>query len=148
MKFKKISKEEFDYIFHLVPRAGVNIVVTSPEGFLLAKRVIQPFLGKWNLPGGGIFFKEPIKHAIARIAEEELGIKVKVIKYLGMIEYVNDGNRHTINSIYKVAISSGKIKNSGQSQELKFFKQVPTNTNPYQKLFLNKHLKEIISPLN
>jgi len=147
MKYKKISDKEFVEIYHKVPRAGVDVLVVSKGGFLLTKRSIPPFKGMWHIPGGTIFFKEPVKHAIDRIAYEELGVVVKAVKQLGIIEYIDeyldDGNRHTICNCYLAKIKSGELRGSDQDEGYKFFKKTPQNTVPEQREFIKKHLLEI-----
>ena len=143
MKYKKIPLEEFKRIYSKVPRAGVDIITISKEGFLLTKRAIPPFVGMWHIPGGSILLKEPIKHAIDRIAKDELGVKIELINHLGIIEYFMPGGLHTIANTYLAKIKSGKLQGNEQGKEIKFFKKVPQDTIPVQKKFINKHLSEI-----
>ncbi|MFH1840839.1 MAG: NUDIX domain-containing protein [Candidatus Shapirobacteria bacterium] len=96
MTYKRLPLKEFMAIYHKVPRATVDIVINSKDGILLTKRAIPPFKGMWHIPGGTILFKEPILYAIDRIARDELGIKVEVIKHLGVSECFDDGGRHAV----------------------------------------------------
>ena len=123
-------------IYHKVPRAAVDVVIKTDEGVLLTKRAISPFKGMWHLPGGTILFEEPISHAIERIVKEELGIKVNVIRHLGVIEYFEDDGRHTISSAYLAEIKAGKPRGSNQAKEITFFKRPPKNCIPFLKKFL------------
>ncbi|MFV1917470.1 MAG: NUDIX hydrolase [Patescibacteria group bacterium] len=143
MKYKKIPLDEFLRIYSKVPRAGVDIVVVSRKGFLLTKRSIQPHKGMWHIPGGSILHKEPIKHAVDRIVKEELGIKIKILEHLGIIEYYMAGGLHTVANTYLAKIVSGKPKGSEQGGDIEFYRKVPQNTIPVQKKFINKHLSEI-----
>ena len=144
MPYKKMSYQDFMSIYHKVPRLAVDVIVTTPQGFVLTKRSIEPFKGMWHITGGTVLFKEPISHAINRVAFEELGVKVKVKKLLGNIEYLDDGGRHTVTLCYLTIIKSGNLKGSLQGQEFAFFKKVPKNTIAEQIVFLKKHLKEIL----
>jgi ADP-ribose pyrophosphatase YjhB (NUDIX family) len=139
MDYPRLPYEEFMSIYHKVPRAAVDIVVQTPQGIVLTKRSISPFLGMWHICGGTILFKEPIKHAIDRIIQEELGIKVKVIKPLGIIEYFNDGGRHTICNVFLAKIIKGELRGSEQGREFTIFNQLPDNCIPEQKAFLLKN---------
>jgi ADP-ribose pyrophosphatase YjhB (NUDIX family) len=143
MKFKKLPYQEFLAIYRQVPRAAVDVIALSPQGFLLTKRTIPPFEGFWHIPGGTILFKEPIDHAITRIVQEELGVKVKVIKLLGIVEYFNDAGRHTVCNGFLAQIKSGVPRGSNQGEEVKFFKKIPRNFIPEQRAFLKKHWLEI-----
>lgn len=68
---------------------------------------------------------EPTKHAIERIIKEEIGIKIKNSKHLGLIEYFNDEGRHTVSNGYLAEIKSGAPKGSKQGKKIKFFKKIP-----------------------
>ena len=70
-------------------------------------------------------FEEPISHAIDRIAMEEIGVKVSVLRHLGVIEYYEEDGRHTISNVYLAKIIDGKPRGSVQGKEIAFFKKVP-----------------------
>ena len=78
----------------------------------------------WHIPGGTILFSEPVKHAIKRIADEELGVRINIVKPLGLIEYFVDNGRHTVCNAYLVEIVSGKLRGSKQGKEIKFFPKI------------------------
>ncbi len=137
---KKLSDEDYDFIYSHVPRICVDLVINSEEGVLLTKRKLSPWKGKWHIPGGRIFFGETIEKAIERIAKEELNTTVKVIKNLGYIEYLwEEGReRHSISFPFLVKIISGEIKLDFQASEFSFFKSIPENVVPEQKRFLEE----------
>jgi len=134
-------------IYHKVPRAAIDVVINSKDGILLTKRAIPPFKGMWHIPGGTILFKEPILHAIDRIVEDELGVKVKIIKHLGVIEYFENDGRHTISNAYLAEIKGGKPKGSKQGKEIAYFKKPPENCIPFQKKFLENYLSSLSGKL-
>lgn len=136
MIYKKIPLEEFMAIYHKVTRAAVDVVINTKDGILLTKRAMSPFKGMWHIPGGSVLFREPILHAINRIAQDELGIEVKIIKLLGVIECFEDDGRHTISNAYLTEISEGKPRGSEQGKEIAYFKKLPENCIPFQKKFL------------
>ncbi len=125
-------------IYHKVPRAAVDVVIQTEKGIILTKRSIPPFKGMWHIPGGTVLFKEPIEHAISRIAMEEVGVKVKVIKHLGLEEFFDDGGRHTITNVFLTQITEGEPRGSEQEKEIGFFKEIPDNCIPEQRDFLKK----------
>ena len=57
MIYKKLPLEEFMNIYHKVPRAAVDIVIKSNNGWLLTKRALPPYEGMWHIPGGTIFLR-------------------------------------------------------------------------------------------
>jgi len=139
MNYPRLSYKEFMSIYHKVPRAAIDIVVQTPQGIILTKRSIPPFVGMWHICGGTILFMEPIDHAINRIIQDELGIKVKIIKPLGIIEYFNDDGRHTISNAFLAKMAEGELRGSKQGREFAVFNQLPDNLIPEQKAFLAKN---------
>ena len=89
--------------------------------------------------------REPVEHAVLRIAENELGVKVKIKKPLGVIDYVYDGYKHTVSNAYLVEIESGILTNKEQAVEVEFFKTLPPKTHEIQKEFLLTNWKNIFN---
>ena len=139
MDYPRLPREEFMSIYHKVPRAAVDIIVQTPQGIVLTKRSIPPYLGFWHICGGTILFMEPIDHAIDRIVQDELGIKVKIVRPLGIIEYFNDDGRHTVSDAFLAEIVGGNLRGSEQGTEFSVFNQLPNNCIPEQKVFLEKN---------
>lgn len=143
MKYSKIPHKKFMEIYTQVPRACIDLVVVTNEGILYTKRAIQPYLGMWHLPGGGVLFKEPLQHAIDRIAQDELNIEVQIIKQLGVLEYLLDGGKHSITNGFLAKIKSGTPQGSEQGEEIIYSNTVPPNTIPEQENFINQHIDTI-----
>ncbi|HEV7934381.1 MAG TPA: NUDIX domain-containing protein [Actinomadura sp.] len=55
---------------------------------LLVRRIIPPYENRWALPGLRMFKPESIDDTIARIAEDELGLRADVHdrRFLGPVE--------------------------------------------------------------
>lgn len=83
----KIPYKEFKKIYSKVPRLCVDIIIKNKNGILLTKRDIEPYKGKWHIPGGTILMGESLKATAQRCAREELGVEVTIDKQLGIIEY-------------------------------------------------------------
>lgn len=143
MKYQRLPRKDFLSIYRRVPRLCLELVVVTPKGLLLTERSIEPCLGKWHLPGGGLLFKEPIRHALARIARDELGVKIEPVEYLGLIEYINDCLNHTVGLAYLLKIKEGRPRGSRQGRKIGFFKKVPDNCIKDQEEFLIKNWKRI-----
>ena len=143
MRYNRLPFKEFQEIYLKVPRATVDIIVVAKDGFILTKRSIPPYKGFWHLPGGTILFKEKIESTVKRVAQEELGVKVKIIRKLGIIQFLNDGGRHTVSIAILARIRSGKLSGSEQAEIFKYFKKLPKNIIPEQGKFISKLTKEI-----
>lgn len=142
---KRLTPKDFSHIYHKVPRAGVDIILKTDQGVLLAKRSIYPFKGTWCLPGGTILFREPIEHAVKRIAKNELGVKVRIKELLGIIDYLRDGYKHTVSNAFLVEVESGDLTSKNQATGIQFFKELPVKTNHYQKEFLLQNWSAIFA---
>ena len=89
MKFKpqRLPFEEYKQIYSRVPRFCVDLIIQTKDGVILTKRDIEPYRGMWHLPGGTLLLRESINSAAKRIAKDEVGIKIKVEKQLGLMEF-------------------------------------------------------------
>jgi ADP-ribose pyrophosphatase YjhB (NUDIX family) len=137
MKPHKLPYEEFKRIYNKVPRLCVDLIIKSNEGILLTKREISPFKGYWHIPGGTVLLGKKIYQTINRVAGEETGLKVKVKKLLGVMEFpITKANRHTISLCFLLGIVGGKIHGSYQAKEVRFFKTMPDKIIKEQGKFL------------
>ena len=137
MKPKRLSFEEFKNIYSKVPRLCIDLVVKTQDGILLTKRDIPPYKGYWHTPGGTLLLTEKITKAIQRIAKDEFGSKVKIIKLLGTMEFPPDEiTKHSVSIVYLIKPISKNLKGNWQAKELKFFKEIPEKTIKEQKKFL------------
>lgn len=73
---KWIPDDLYQTILQVMPRCCADVVVRCGDEVLLLKRRIEPLKDFWALPGGTIYKGETLKGAAARVAEEELGIKI------------------------------------------------------------------------
>ncbi len=73
--------------------AVAALISNSNNKLLLTVRGIEPDYGKLDLPGGFINPGETAENAVKRELNEELGLKVKSVKYIGSLpnEYLFDG---------------------------------------------------------
>jgi len=76
MKYKKRA----------VKTAVVAVVRDESGRILLTKRAIEPWLGKWVMPGGKIDHGEPITAALIREVQEEVGLEVHVEGLIDVFE--------------------------------------------------------------
>lgn len=157
---KKLPKEIFDEIYRQVPRLCVEVIINTPNGIVLTKRLIPPCIGMWHFPGGTVFMGEKLEEAVNRVADEELGINLekekKKKKMIGIIEY-----SELFNSVIGIAFlcelkeqkgrekeeqkgrekeGEQRFRGSFQAEEIKTFHidEIPENMIPEQKEFLEK----------
>ena len=63
---------------HRDPKVAVGVAVFTDDRLLLVRRVMEPFRGRWSLPGGYLDLGEDPRAAAAREAREEAGVEVSV----------------------------------------------------------------------
>lgn len=143
---KRLPLKTFKSIYSKVPRLTIDLIIKAPPGIVLSKRDIVPAKGMWHVPGGTVYYSETHQQAVERIALDETGLKVKIVKLLGVIEYLREKYSlgHCTAIVYLVKITSGELRGSFQAKELKFFTSVPKNTIPEQAKFLNLHLASLL----
>ena len=102
--------------------AADAIVLNKKNEILLTRRNIEPFRGKWVLPGGHVKYGETVENALRREVEEETGFKVEIEKLHGV--YSNpkrDPRYHIICICYICKIVSGEAKTNFEVGEIAFF---------------------------
>lgn len=143
MNSKPLSDKEFKAIYSKVARAAVCLVIKMPDGIVLSLRSLPSWNNQWHLPGGAILYKEMVKHAIDRVAREELGIKVKFIKLLGWNEYPSEekerGYGWSVDFIVLCEYNNKKFKLNNEASRVEVFKKLPKNTIKEQAKFLKKN---------
>lgn len=134
-----LSKQEFDSIYHKVPRLTVELIIQSDKGVLLTLRSIEPCAGLWHIPGGTVYYGESFKDAVRRIANKELGINVLQSEMIGYIEYpehVKSGYGDPRGIAFKITDYSGDFETNNEADKFEWFIEFPDNMHPHQGEFL------------
>lgn len=138
-----LTFEEFKSIYSKVPRLCVDLLIKTDKGYLFTLRQKHGYEGQWHLPGGTVYYKEPVKDTVARIAKEELGIGVSIEKFIGYLEFFSEekerGFGYTITLVFLCKPKSTKFKLDDHAEKVDFFKNCPENTILEHKDFLSKH---------
>ena len=133
---------EFKRPFFAVDLLVLDYSKKKFDGIVLVERKFKP-KGK-ALPGGFVEYGETAEHAALREAKEELGIKVKLIKQLGVYsDQKRDKRFHSISVVF-LAKSSGRL-NAGDDAKKAF--ALPLNKIPKLQFDHNKILKEHLDEL-
>jgi len=138
--FKKIPAELYERIIENMPVFCVDVVVQKDKKVLLVYRKEEPAKGEWWLPGGRVLKGEKILNAIKRKVNEETGLEVKNIKYLGIQEYFSDKSvfdniktgTHCIVGVYLVEVE-GDVEIDLTSSDYKWINQIEDGLDDYVK---------------
>lgn len=114
-----------DKEFYINARPCNAVIITDNQGrVLLTKRKFDPGMGLWDLPGGFIDLEESAEESVVREMQEELGVKVKNIKYIcsGQERYPFKGiNYHTVGFVFTAQIENGTPTPQDDVAEFRYF---------------------------
>jgi 8-oxo-dGTP diphosphatase len=98
-------------------------ILLKDNQILLIKRKIEPFKGKWALPGGFVEYGEKTEDTVIREVLEETGLKTKIRELAGVYsDPKRDPRGHTITIVYLLESRNGKLKAGDDASNAKFFK--------------------------
>lgn len=90
-----LEKEIFATVVENTPLISIDLIVkNSMDQVLLGKRVNEPALGFWFVPGGRIFKNETLDNAFSRTVKHELNCKMlrDEAQLLGVYEHFYENN--------------------------------------------------------
>lgn len=103
-----------------MPVATVAAILTdSFERIMLTRRNIEPFKGKWCLPGGHIDPDEPVHNAVVREVREETGLHYSP-HFFGYFDEIGVGEHAVVLAFY--GLGSGTVASAdAEVQETAWF---------------------------
>lgn len=106
------------------PCAGA-LVVDAQGRLLLARRAIEPFKGRWDIPGGYLEEGEHPEAGAIREVLEETGLQVRITDFVGIyMDTYGESGVSTLNVFYEAEVV-GEIPETLEGQddvsELAFF---------------------------
>ncbi len=96
MKAKKLSEENWRLCVDSMPIYGIDMIIYSEgNGILMGRRINEPALGKFFVPGGRVYKGETRINAFNRILLTETGLNydLKESKMIGIYEHFYTTNR-------------------------------------------------------
>ncbi len=137
-----LTHDEFINIYSKVPRLCVDLVITSDAGILLTYRTKNGYENQWHLPGGTVYYRERIEEAVARVALQELGAVVEIVKFMGFMEYPDEvkekGYGHSVSLVFLCHTDTVNFRLDENADKVEYFQELPVNTIKEQKEFLTR----------
>jgi len=103
------------------PSVAVDGVLIKGDKILLIKRKNEPFKGRWALPGGFVEYGETVEEAVLREFEEEVGLKARIKKLLGVYSKPDRDPRGQVISIVFLLDAEGDAKAGDDAADARFF---------------------------
>lgn len=139
---KLLPEKLYRKIYSKVLRLCIDVIVKNKQGILLSKRVIPPCKGMWHIPGATMQIGENSQECAKRVAKYETGLKIKIVKFLGIKEYSRkSGFGQAVSIVYLAKPIGGKLNGSIQGRDVRFFKKLPKNIIKEQKNILYRYFK-------
>jgi len=108
------------------PRVAVDVVVLTPQGFVLVRRKNPPFKGHWALPGGFVEYGEKVEDAAVREVREETGLEISILALVGVYSDPDrDPRGHVISIAFLGERMRGEIRASSDAEEVRVFRRPP-----------------------
>jgi colanic acid biosynthesis protein WcaH len=106
-----LPQEVFYFVSQLTPLINVDLLIQNKAGQTLLTWRDDKFYGPaWHIPGGIIRFKEKIEDRIAKVADTELGCKVKFdeqpIRVTPLVSSSRNVRGHFISLLYTCELVS------------------------------------------
>lgn len=128
-----MSKTQYTYR-HPHPAVAVDIVVWSVSEdklqLLLVKRGVDPFKGKWALPGGFLRMAENLEAAASRELAEETGVKNVPLSQIGAFGSPDRDPRERVVSIAHAALVRRDVVQLGAGTDAADASWFDTNSLP------------------
>jgi ADP-ribose pyrophosphatase YjhB (NUDIX family) len=106
------------FVVYLNPRIAACTVTTLDGGLLLARRGIDPEMGRWTLPGGFVDRGETLEAAAVRETFEEVKVRVSVTGILDVYSFVG---HDTVVAVYAADVLSGRPEPGDETTEVRVF---------------------------
>lgn len=138
-----IPEETWHDIVEHVPIVSVDLIVRHGGGVVLGKRTNRPGRGEWFVPGGRVRKDEPLDAATHRIAEQELGVDVRIEDRLGVYEHLWDesefddvATKHYLANGVVVRPTADRLAPDDQHSDLRVFEPPFPDLHPYVEAYL------------
>ena len=140
-----LPEELFLFVSRVTPLVNVDLLIKNEHERILLSLRNDPFAGVgWHIPGGIVRYQERLEIRLMKVAENEIGVPIKIgpepIAINQIIDYKLKTRGHFISLLYKGFVTSNNIlQNNGLSDKdtgyLKWHNTCPTNLIKYHEIY-------------
>jgi len=99
----------------------VDAIIPYQGKLLLIKRKNEPYEGFYALPGGIVEYGESVEDALFREIREEVGLRGKIYKLVGIYsDFARDPRGHFVSACF-IFLPEGKPKAGSDAKEVELF---------------------------
>jgi ADP-ribose pyrophosphatase YjhB (NUDIX family) len=122
----RVACPECGFVFYASSKPTAGALCEDGAGrVLLARRAYEPFLHRWDIPGGFLEEGEHPLDGIRRELREETGLEVEPLEFLGawMDRYGGDSTAEaTLNLYWTARVVAGELQAADDVSELHWFR--------------------------
>lgn len=103
-----------------------GLILGEDQKIVLIERKNPPFQGSWALPGGFVDVGETVEEACRREMKEETGLKVEIIRLLGVYsDPSRDPRGHTVSAVFICRAEGGTLLGGDDAARAEWFPLPP-----------------------
>jgi ADP-ribose pyrophosphatase YjhB (NUDIX family) len=100
------------------PRVVVGVIPVRGGRAYLARRAIEPAIGRWTYPGGFLEMGEAAQEGARREAEEETELRIEVGRLIGVYSRPHVG---IVTIVYEADVVGGRPEPAAETSEVRDF---------------------------
>jgi len=140
-----VPEDVYAEFLRQLPQVCVELVVEHEGSVLLCHRTNEPARGEWFWPGSRLYKGEELTAAAHRVADEELGVGIRLEDQLGTYGHFWDASavdsvdsRHTINVVYHATLEDNRdeITLDDQHDDYRFVTTIEPIFHPHVRQYL------------
>jgi len=122
------------HILYVNPKLIVGVIPERRGRILLMRRAIEPRYGAWTFPGGFMEIDETVEECAAREAEEETGIKVRIVDLVGVYSRPGPEGPGIVSIVYRGRVTGGRVSVGREALEARWFRpdEIPWDELAYE----------------
>lgn len=105
-------------VIYYDPKLAATVVIEKESMVLMVRRLTQPGLGLWSLPGGYVDRGEVVENGAAREVLEETGLHVDITRLIGLF---SEQGHPVVLAAFHGRAKEGEPKAGPEVSELGFF---------------------------